>query len=75
MTSTVGRPGRLTITRCASICEACAARVVQRCVSVAGERGYVTMCFNCMAEWYLSACIAERDEYGVRQRREPDHSG
>lgn len=64
MTDQHGMTGRISMARCASICEACDARMVQRCVCLAGPNGYVTLCFNHAAQLMLTASMAESAERG-----------
>ena len=59
MSNTVGRPGQITITRATCRCEACEDLQPQRCISLAGPNGYVTLCFHCAARWFLQASIDE----------------
>lgn len=62
MTQQHGTKGRLSMARCASVCDACDARMVQRCLSLAGPNGWVTLCWNHAAELFLTASMAETAE-------------
>lgn len=62
MTDQHGMTGRISMARCASICDACDARVVQRCVCLAGPSGFVTLCWHHAAQLFLTASIAEGRE-------------
>ncbi len=33
--------------------------MVQRCISLAGPNGHVTLCINCAAKWFLEASLRE----------------